>query len=250
MKCIVCSQSAEAKFEKDFREKKVIYFECPKCGHLSASEFDTDELYSENDYFSSVDKGWKKRNERIRRYLRFLNLLPGIKIRKGIPALDFGCGVGKLVTLLNQEGYEAWGYEPFPNQPFNSDQVFTRAERLQRLGDTFQLVTSIEVFEHLRSPDEVMETILSVLQSGGYLLVSTDMYDPSRHGADWYYINPNAGHVSIFTDRSLRTLLNRHGFFPVFRLTTDVWAFRHLPGQTTTADRAYFPLSELRLRLK
>jgi hypothetical protein len=80
--------------------------------------------------------------------------------------------------------------------------------------------------------------------------VSTDLYDSSLHGADWYYVNPHAGHVSIFTDRSLRALLNRHSFFPVFRLTTDVWAFRHLPGRTTTADRAYFPLSELRLRLR
>ena len=250
MECVICDSHAKENFKKKFREQVVVYFQCSECGHLSTSDFDTDELYSESNYFSSVDEGWKQRNERIRRYLRFLRRLPVIKIYSGTPVLDFGCGVGELVNQLNEDQFEAWGYEPFPSTPPTSERISTASDDLDRFEDGFRLITMIEVVEHLRAPGEVLDTVSSVLQSGGYLLVSTDMYKPGTHTDGWYYLNPAAGHVSIFTESSLRFFFSEHGFVPVFRLTADVWLFRHSQNEWLLPDRLYFPLSQMRVRLQ
>lgn len=249
MQCTICDSATAVAFEKSLNGQTVHYFECGECGHLSATEFDADALYSQDQYFDSVDSGWERRNERILRYLNAAHALPGIDLKKGSEILDFGCGVGKLVELLVEHGFEASGYEPFPNQPLTSPRIATEHSALDAMKGRFQLVTMVEVVEHLREPDEVLNTVCDVLRPGGYLLTSTDLYQPDTHTEDWYYLNPAAGHVSIFTERSLQHLVRRHQFVPVFRMTNDVWLFRRTDNQSLNLDRLYFLPSQLRVRL-
>ena len=249
MQCIICESATTAAFDKSLNDQTVRYFECTTCGHLTATEVDADALYSQDEYFDLIDAGWERRNERILRYVNAAQALPGIKLKKGSEILDFGCGVGKLVDLLVEHGFEASGYEPFPNQPVTSLRIETDPAALDAMNGRFQLVTMVEVVEHLRDPDDVLDTVGDLLRPRGYLLTSTDLYRPGTHEDDWYYLNPAAGHVSIFTEASLRRLVQRHQFVPVFRMTQDVWLFRRTDGRGLDLDRLYFLPSQLRVRL-
>lgn len=246
--CVICSSTTSPEFSVSHREQSVIYYECSFCQHLTASDFDADSLYVEDEYFEGVDSEWKTRNRRILRYLRFLNILPGVSIHQNSTTLDFGCGVGQLVSDLEEEGFEAWGYEPFPNRPPKSSRVFSEWSKIQSRVDSIELATAIEVLEHLRKPGRELRSLVSIMRSQGYLLVSTEIYDPKKHTEKWYYLNPAAGHVSIFTEQSLRLLMEQLGLHPVLRVTDDVWLFKKVE-KASLADSLYFSVSQLRLRL-
>jgi ubiquinone/menaquinone biosynthesis C-methylase UbiE len=69
-----------------------------------------------------------------------------------------------LATDLTANGFEA-SEVPFTKIDLDEPLPFSR--------ETFDLIYSIEVFEHLHRPYDVLEECYRVLKSGGYLIVST-----------------------------------------------------------------------------
>ena len=151
-------------------------------------------------------------------FLSFFTRVPGIVLSRASTVIDFGCGIGQLVEDLIEAGYNGYGYEPYPNTLLESTHVYTDWAALQQEQIKPTLCTCIEVIEHLRQPSDVLTQIKQLLPQKGYLLLSTGIYTYREHDEDWYYLNPYAGHVSIFSEQSLRTLLKQHGFKTVFRV--------------------------------
>jgi SAM-dependent methyltransferase len=247
--CIVCGGGTLKQFSKEYRAEEVGYFRCLRCGHLTASSFTTDGFYDNEQYTKNIDTGWEKRNRRTLVSILLLCRIPGVVLSKKSHLGDCGCGPGYVVKALRQRGYIAYGYEPFPAHDHGSAYLFSEWSAFCDAAGHFDLITCIEVLEHLRLPDELLENIEKRIEPGGYLLVSTETFNPRVHGGDWYYLNPAAGHVSIYTETSLKDLMGRHGFHPVMRVDTLVWLFRYLPGRRPSIlERMYLTLSELRLR--
>jgi 2-polyprenyl-3-methyl-5-hydroxy-6-metoxy-1,4-benzoquinol methylase len=96
--------------------------------------------------------------------------------------LDVGCGHGALVHMLQRRGYTSYGVDA-------SEWVIAEAKRFAPdLADrfavadieqplsyeqSFDLVTSLEVVEHVRDPGRAIERMAASLVPGGTLLLST-----------------------------------------------------------------------------
>jgi SAM-dependent methyltransferase len=125
--------------------------------------------------------------------------------------LDFGCGLGGTVRLLREKLHlNAVGVDPFAE--FTSSDFLHKVdlENLREIYPSgfFDAIFSIEVFEHLESPREIVEGLSYFLKPSGKILINTgtqeylDEYDPERS-----YIDPvRRGHISIYSLKSLAML--------------------------------------------
>jgi SAM-dependent methyltransferase len=249
MPCLICGGDTVLRFSKAYRGRDVPYFRCLACNHLTAGEIESNASAYGEAYFEHLDVGWQDRNRRILQFIRWIGRLPGIGFAVGDSVLDFGCGVGRLVADLNRSGFNAYGFEPYGEPPLLPERIFSRWSDARASVNRVSVVTCVEVLEHLRDPDTVLGDIAELLVPSGYVLLSTEMYEEGVHDQDWYYLNPAAGHVSIFTERSLLCLLSRSHFEPVLRISGNVWLFRKILGRTRNVlERGYFGASQSRVK--
>jgi 2-polyprenyl-3-methyl-5-hydroxy-6-metoxy-1,4-benzoquinol methylase len=248
--CMICGCGTAYRFSKTSRADTVAYFRCACCGHLTASNADNDAHYDLDTYFTEIDTGWKDRNRTILEFVMLMTRLPGIALPFNSLVVDYGCGAGMLVADLNAAGFKAYGYEPFRATRDATGRILNDWREAKTLGAQAKLVTCIEVLEHVRHPDELLQKVSEILHSDGYLLISTEIYNTRTHGSDWYYLNPAAGHVSIYTEKSLLSLMSRHGLAPILRISGVVWLFRFVgTRQRTWLESGYFLASQSRLKL-
>lgn len=249
--CIICKGETVQRFSKRFDQSNVQYCHCSSCGHLTATDLDVDPNYAGGQYFAEIDTGWEQRNKKMLEFIEIISCLPAVAVSKQSSILDFGCGSGRLVQDLNRAGFDARGFEPHPESKVSLPRVFNDLREIPEIVGWFELITCIEVLEHLREPDEALRAISNLLRPSGYLLVSTDLYNDKIHGEHWYYLNPAAGHISIFSEGSLTTLLRRHGFRPILRVNGAVWLFRRKGVlRRTWFEYGYFALSQARVRMR
>jgi len=145
--------------------------------------------------------------------------------------LDFGCGAGGLLKYLADKGDLRSGGKRWPLRLSGHD-VGTYADRLRKddgfrilgpdelarePGARYDVVSLVEVVEHVEFPDPVFALVARLLKPGGLLLVTTGNIAsivPRSKGLDYGYIMPEV-HVSYFTPRALRIIYARHGLVPV-----------------------------------
>jgi len=133
--------------------------------------------------------------------------------------LDVGCGDGQSLEILADLGWTVSGVEVDP-----SAVAVARGRGLDvhhgTLGeagfadDTFDVVTSSHVIEHVHDPAEFLLQSRRVLRPGGRLLTVTPNARAmllQRHGASWLPLDPPR-HLLLFTAASLETLARRVGF--------------------------------------
>lgn len=134
--------------------------------------------------------------------------------------LDAGCGAGQGTSYLARSGARyvvgvdialdaiAYARKHYIEQDVKSILAFGRMD-VTRLGfsdHTFDIVTSIEVIEHLAKPENYVAEIRRVLKDNGMLVLST----PNKHissptpGAMWPH------HTHEFYPDELETLLCQH----------------------------------------
>jgi SAM-dependent methyltransferase len=249
LRCLICGGQTVERFSKLFQGTNVHYFMCMTCNHLTAGEINTNPAYDGGAYFREIDTGWEGRNKTILDFIGLITRLPAICLSARSAVLDFGCGNGRLVADLNSLGFRAYGFEPYAESESLSDRIFTNWGQARRTVGQADLIMCIEVLEHLRNPEDALEEISRTLVPSGYLLISAETYEDGVHTEDWYYLNPAAGHVSIFSERSLLFLLSKYHFEPVLRISGSVWLFRNISTRRRNVlERGYFKLSALRVK--
>ena len=109
--------------------------------------------------------------------------------------LDYGSGSGLFAQGLRSRGFDAvQTYDPFSSPA--------------RPQGRFDVITCFEVLEHTIAPRACLDDIASFLEPGGCILFSTgiQLADIDVLRANWWYIAPRNGHVSIYSLNSLARL--------------------------------------------
>jgi SAM-dependent methyltransferase len=121
--------------------------------------------------------------------------------------LDFGCGDGARVNELRRGGYDAVGCDIASSDDPNESvlPIATDPYRLPYDDDTFDIVYSITVFEHVMDYDTALAEIRRVLKPGGvtvhvfpsrWKLIETHVYVPLASAIQsrwWLYLWALAG---------------------------------------------------------
>ncbi|MFA6386031.1 MAG: methyltransferase domain-containing protein [Candidatus Paceibacterota bacterium] len=101
---------------------------------------------------------------------------------KKLKVLDYGCGVGTLSMYLSSIGYEVTGMDISPKAintaKLSSSYLNIKNSKFYLFGtrkfeSKFDLVTCIEVIEHVPSPSKTLADIYKSLKKNGYLFLST-----------------------------------------------------------------------------
>ena len=160
--------------------------------------------------------------------------------------LDFGCGWGFFLGAAREQGWEIHGLEPLPGHALHARAQFganvitdiLRADTFP--PNSFDVITSFQVFEHLPDPSGNLAILQRALKPGGVIMIEVPNIDTwsvrllgKRHR---HFVHD---HLNFFSVSTLRSLLTRHGFravdsyFPTRRMSVrylmTAWGERYLP---------------------
>lgn len=132
--------------------------------------------------------------------------------------LDYGCGLGGLVRHARAAGHSAaYGFDEGWSAEWAAAHGIPVLDRdgLAEHDGTFDVVTAIEVLEHVPEPVQLMNHVAALLKPGGVFFVTTGNAEPHRGAVkEWSYVLPDI-HVSFFEPRTLAELYRRAGLVPV-----------------------------------
>jgi SAM-dependent methyltransferase len=141
--------------------------------------------------------------------------------------LDFGCGAGGFLKYLRELGTLAGRPLELTGHDVGSYADLLRTtdgfrildfDELQREpSGHFDVISLIEVIEHLPDPDSTLALAARLLRPGGLLLLTTGNLDgpvARRQGIHYRYCAPEI-HVSLFNPSCLAQLYRRHGLAPL-----------------------------------
>lgn len=196
--CPICNNHAEVAVVK----KSVEYFQCSSCKTLFCGELDND---------NKVGGGFEYERNTIQNHIRIeriekINRSLGVPIKE-LNILDFGCGNFMLGSDLIDAGYNCDGYDLYN-------------EKYQKLPEQnkYHIITAIEVIEHTSAPYVEIDVMYRSLTNYGVVMIETSFVDVAIQDKisfeDYFYIDPEPGHSTIFSHHSLDLIMALKGFVP------------------------------------
>lgn len=133
--------------------------------------------------------------------------------------LDYGCGNGALVRNVADRG--RWNIFGYDNGVWASKArsdglpILTESE-LAAHRNSFDVITAIEVIEHIVDPVGFLTHLRSFARPGALLFLTTlNAKVAPQDFPSWSYVRPEI-HVSFFTPKSLARSLEASGFRPYY----------------------------------
>ena len=209
--CKICQ--AKTQTLKD-EKKELFYYRCSNCGFLYLDdkaiinrEHEKKHYEKHNNSFECT--GYVKMfdtfiEEAITPYLNHLKT-----------ALDFGCGKGPvLAELLRQKGLDVDQYDLY----FYPEKVYENKK--------YDLITSTEVFEHLKEPIAILKVLVNALNSNGYIILMTQF--PPKEDENflkWWY-RRDITHIGFFTPKSFEIMAEKVGLKVIKTMNENIVIFQ------------------------
>lgn len=205
--------------ERDYFHYQMV--KCRQCGLVRANPiFEPEQvtkLYVESKFNYSDQDDFKPLNQTYSYYLNYL-------IKKFKPKqdnfLDIGCGNGFFLETAQNFGFkEVVGVEPSSHAlaqakpqilPNIKEGVFT-ADLFA--GKQFDVITALQTFEHILSPNQFLADIKQVLRPGGLVLIISHNVSSvaSRFFKERCPII-DIGHVYLYDKETIRRIFEKHNF--------------------------------------
>lgn len=210
--CLVCG-SGKLKALSGFEKHHLV--KCSSCGFVfckpipSKEELDkVYEGYGRNDYLSDLTiKAYEKVLDAMERY------------RKTNRLIDVGCGIGYFLEVAKRRGWEVYGTE-FTEEAVQICEAKGVSMHLGVLNpsnyqpESFDVITSFEVIEHINNPREELGHFNRILRKGGLVYCTTPNFNAvERHmlKADWNVLG-YPEHLSYYTPSTLKRVFKESGF--------------------------------------
>lgn len=238
--CKVCGTSAYllCKNHNEHGNIKTIYsYRCTGCGLVfvgneitsddlghAYSTLDTEEYYEET--------GSTAKNK----FTASLQNFEKLGIKKNSAILDIGTGNGDFLLLAQERGYtNLFGHEipvqPTPRLDSAGITVYRDFDYKVLPPSTFDVVTLMDVMEHVLDPKQVMIEVWRILKPGGIVYFHTPCVTPidrfmhwlqrvplaARIGTGWQRSRTSIFHLQNYSRRSIEMILENAGF-PSFNL--------------------------------
>lgn len=240
----VCPVCAGQKFQRPFPQAWPWLNRCSGCGLMFAAPQPSDRelasIYSASYFktfgYSPSSTAAYRRMKRIacRKLLDDVRrLCPDIPGRR---LLDVGSGLGDLLCAARDDGWTVCGLEQNEWAIAESERIVPGATRCGMLADadwpaeSFDLITCLDVLEHLRDPPESLRQIFHWLRPGGALVITTvDADSWSARLSGWRWVHIHRDHLWYFNRQTLVRLLSAAGFQPTFwEVPRKVFNLRYL----------------------
>lgn len=193
--CPICSNEAPHRLTKGHTE----YFQCESCRTLFSDPLPQDGLVG-----GQHEAGRALQNDI--RLDRIKTMTQGMK-KEDVRILDYGTGNGLLVDYLTNEGYDITGFDPYN-------------EKYRRLPEKnkYHICLCIECIEHTSAPFIELDVMHRSLVEGGLCYFESGFINIAIRDniqlEDYLYVNPDAGHATVFSHHGLDMLLMAKKFVP------------------------------------
>ncbi|MEH6636967.1 MAG: class I SAM-dependent methyltransferase [Halioglobus sp.] len=199
---------------------------CGDCGCVFRSNFPTEvelvDIYKKAYSSTNINEIETEQESGDYSIQSYANYLLSSITRSGDRILDYGAGTGALVATLRSQGYDTQGVEFATNaREFcaTERQISLQANLECTPDNHYQVITMIEVIEHLTDLTETLSELYRVLAPGGTLLVTT----PSRTGIrarlekGYWREAQKKFHLFLFDRRSIFFHMKKAGFTGIRR---------------------------------
>ena len=207
---------------------------CDACQGLQVTHLPTpetlDELYNKHYY-----EGYKEDYD-MSRYVDYVGQRSFIQanlrrrvtwarkhlaLESGATWLDVGCAAGFLLDVVREHGYAPYGLDYSDFGPAYAQDELQMPNVRQGTIDAlpedfpgaFDVVSYIDVLEHIPCPRDVLQKSIDLVAPGGYLIGET--FDPNswfaqKTGAAWHAIDP-PNHLNILSLNAIDNLMRSSG---------------------------------------
>ncbi|MBP6335492.1 MAG: class I SAM-dependent methyltransferase [Bacteroidia bacterium] len=220
--CIICKKTRLREL-KQYDAGELV--QCHSCGMIFSSKIPTPtELanhYKGYAFFSGLS------STTIKRYNQILDHFE--KYRKTNRILDVGCGEGFFLEQAVKRGWEAYGTECVPQYiSVCANKNIKMKEGVLNINDyqaeSFDIITSFEVLEHLHYPVQEVNNFNKLLRKEGLVYITTPNFNSlSRRiqGKSWRVLT-YPDHLCYFAPKTLHSIMKLNSFTKVELLTTGI----------------------------
>jgi hypothetical protein len=244
--CALCGKEASPHWEA------IGIWKCSSCGLLFRnplpSQEDLAQLYKTSwiNPLESMNETGSTDIQLAKKYASELARSLKVKNFRGMKVLDFGAGKGSMSDALFKLGADVYAVEPFGYEELKK-QGFNAFRTLEEItGEvSFNGVVAIEVLEHLTTPRLYLNLFKQKIVRCGWIYISTPnarSFNALINRSQWREVL-KAGHLMLYTSRSLQFLLSSCGFQEYRRLRwfinyqkSMVQSFTHYILQTLGLD--------------
>ncbi len=173
-------------------------------------------------------------------------------IEKGQKVLDIGCGDGLLLSALAKKGVIGSGVDVSEEgarkcreKGLDVSVVDISAGMLPFKDGSFDVVTILDVLEHVYAPEELLKEAVRV--SKKYIIISVPNFNslPARLqvllGKVPENNRPNKGHLYWFNERVLIQMCDAQNLKPVRMEVNTFWEHRMAIGSVTRFITKFWP---------
>ena len=229
--CLICG-SNKIKTLNGYEHAHLV--KCKNCHFVFSLQIPTQqeliahyEGYGRDDYLSDIT---------IKRYNEVLDEFE--KYRKNNRILDIGCGVGYFLEVAKQRGWDVYGTE-FTDEAvqicedkgIQMHQGVLDPSNYQK--EYFDVITSIEVIEHINNPLEETGNIAEILRQGGVFYFTTPNFNSLLRYRlkEGYNVIVYPEHLSYYTPKTINRLFKSQGFRKKWLKTTGISLTRYKTSQ-------------------